>query len=339
MDRAMDRDRATTLDKATLEKALRAASDTQGWLAALAAYFAAHPLHYGHGTDNAGDEAFWLIRHLQDWDDAAWARPPDPALVPRIVALAAARARERRPLAYLLGEAWFAGLAFEVDEHVLVPRSPLAELIERGFAPWCELAPGDRVLDIGTGSGCLAIAVAHYCAAVRVDATDNSREALALAARNVTRHGLADRVRLIEADLYPRDPDPSDGTRYRVIISNPPYVPDADIAQLPPEYRHEPLAALAGGPDGLDAVARLMEGAAEHLATDGVLIVEVGVAAKAFSAAWPTLPVIWLEFERGGEGVFVVGARDLAAWQKETSGATRRRRSESGVDAETQESD
>jgi ribosomal protein L3 glutamine methyltransferase len=327
VDQAVDRALA-------LERALRAAGDAEGWLAALAAYFAAQSLHYGHGTDNAEDEAFWLIRHLQDWDDAAWTRPPDPVLVPRIVALATARVRERRPLAYLLGEAWFAGLRFEVDEHVLVPRSPLAELIERGFAPWCELAPGDRVLDIGTGSGCLAIAVAHYCPAARVDATDNSPEALALAARNVARHGLADRVHLIEADLYP-----SDGARYRVIISNPPYVPDAHVATLPPEYRHEPLAALAGGPEGLDAVARLLAGAAAHLATDGVLIVEVGVAAKAFSAAWPTLPVVWLEFERGGEGVFVVGARDLAAWQRRSSGGMPARRSDSGADQGIQESD
>jgi ribosomal protein L3 glutamine methyltransferase len=273
---------------------------------ALARYFEAHDLCFGHGTDNAADEAFWLLRHLQHWDDAAWQAPPDPALTAELVALAERRVAERMPLAYLLGEAWFAGLPFHVDQRVLIPRSPIAELIERCFAPWCALEAGDRVLDIGTGSGCLAIAAAHHCPGIRVDATDVEAQALELAAANAARHGVADRVAFLKADLFP-----SAGSRYRVIMSNPPYVPAGEIDQLPPEYRHEPVAALVGGPTGLEPAAELLDRAPDHLTPDGVLIVEVGSGADALTQAYPDLPLIWIELERGGEGVFVVAADEL----------------------------
>jgi ribosomal protein L3 glutamine methyltransferase len=289
-----------------LELGLRSARDCDEWIAALADFFDSRGLVFGHGTDNASDEAFWLLRHLQGWREVDSAVPPTFELTQRALAIAERRAAERKPLAYLLNEAWFAGLQFYVDERVLVPRSPLAEVVERSFEPWCTLESGDRVLDIGTGSGCIAIATAHYCPDVVVHATDLSAAALAVAARNVERHGLADRVRLFEADLFP----PVD-ERYRVIVSNPPYVPEREVAALPPEYRHEPVVGLASGADGFDAAERILRGAGDRLAPGGVLFLELGAGADAFAAAHPKLPLIALEFERGGDGVLATTAAEL----------------------------
>jgi ribosomal protein L3 glutamine methyltransferase len=289
-----------------LERRLYGAPSCEGAIAVLAEFFTSHELVFGHGTDNASDEAFWLLRHLQEWRDVDWSAPPPQAILSAAVALAVRRVQERKPLAYLLGETWFADLRFNVDERVLVPRSPLAETIERGFAPWCALRPGDRVLDIGTGSGCLAIAAAHYAPGALVDATDVSAEALAVAASNVARHGVDERVRLYQADLFPPTSE-----HYRVIMSNPPYVSDAEMVALPPEYRAEPALGLAGGPKGFEPAERVLRGARERLTPDGCLFVEVGAGADAFAAAYPRLPLIWLEFERGGDGVFVLSAAEI----------------------------
>jgi ribosomal protein L3 glutamine methyltransferase len=289
-----------------LERQLRAARDCNAWVSALADFFTAHDVHFGHGTDNAADEAFWLLRHLQNWRDVDFRVAPAGEILPRALAIAARRVDERRPLAYLINEAWFAGLKFFVDERVLVPRSPLAEVLEREFAPWSALKDGDRVLDIGTGSGCIAIAAARYCQGVRVDATDISAAALAVAARNVEQHGLATRVELYEADLFP----PGE-RRYRVIVANPPYVPEDEVAWLPVEYRHEPALALASGPTGFAAAERIVSGALERLTPDGVLFLELGAGADAFAAAHPRLPLIALEFERGGDGVLVTTASEI----------------------------
>jgi len=297
---------STKQTAANLEAHLQSARSCGEAIAALAQFFTAHDLVFGHGTDNASDEAFWLLRHLQEWRDVDWSAPPPPAVVSAALDLAVRRVAERKPLAYVLGEAWFAGMRFTVDERVLVPRSPLAETIERRFAPWCALRPGDRVLDIGTGSGCLAIAAAHYSPGTLVDATDVSADALAVAELNVARHAVESRVRLYEADLFPPT-----RTRYRVIMSNPPYVADSAMAVLPPEYRSEPAIALAGGPNGFEPAERVLRGAGERLTPDGCLFVEVGAGAEAFAAAYPGLPLVWLEFERGGDGVFVLGAAEI----------------------------
>ena len=289
-----------------LELGLRSARDCDEWIAALADFFASRGLAFGHGTDNASDEAFWLLRHLQGWREVDSAAAPSLELTQRALAIAERRVAARKPLAYLLNEAWFAGLPFYVDERVLVPRSPLAEVIERSFEPWCALRRGDRVLDIGTGSGCIAIAAAHYSADIEVHATDISVAALEVAARNVEQHGLEGRVRLFEADLYPLLAE-----RYRVIVSNPPYVPEGEVAELPPEYRHEPVIGLASGANGFDAAERILRGARDRLTPDGVLFLELGAGADSFAASHPKLPLIALEFERGGDGVLVTTAAEI----------------------------
>ncbi len=292
-----------------LERALSRAGTGEAWVALIAEYFDRHELDFGHGTDNASDAAYWLIRSRQGWDNAAWELAPDPALIPGLSKVVERRVTERMPLAYLLGEAWFAGLRLVVDERVLIPRSPLAEIIGRGFEPWCRLRDGDRILDLGTGSGCLAVAAAHYCPGVVVDAVDVSEGAVEVARTNVAANDLADRVRVIQSDLFAA----VEG-QYRVIVANPPYVPEARLDELPREYSHEPEVALAGGPDGLSLVAEILAQAPRYLVPDGLLIMEVGEAQGAFATEYARLPVTWLEFEHGGHGVFVLTRDELTGY-------------------------
>ena len=273
-------------------------------------------LFFGHGTDNALDEACWMASSVfglpPDFGDSAISRFATPEEMRRFETLLGDRIQTRQPLAYLLGQAWFAGLPFTVNEHVLVPRSPLAELILGGFAPWVEPQRLRRVVDVGTGSGCLAIATAHYWPQVTVDAVDISPEALALAQRNAERHAVADRVDVIRSDLL----DALDGRRYDVILANPPYVPTASMAELPTEYRWEPALGLEAGKDGLDLVRRLVDSASDHLEDNGVMIVEVGEAAEALEQLLlgRGIEFTWLEFECGGDGVALI-ERDALSHQ------------------------
>jgi len=294
------------MDERSLLATLQSSGDNEIWVEAIARWFDEHELHFGHGTDNAADEAWWLLRHLQQWDDALWQSPADPALAVEAVRLAVSRTRSRKPLAYLIGEAWFCGTRFCVNEHVLVPRSPIAEIIERRFEPWVRVAPGDRLLDIGTGSGCIAIAAALACPDVLVDATDTSHAALDVAARNVEMHDVGGRVCLHRADLFPRERQ-----AYRVIMSNPPYVPEAQYAQLPAEYLHEPRLGLVGGATGLEPAWAILRGAAERLTEDGIVVLEVGNEAGQLEASVPGLALVWVELEHGGEGVCVVHGETL----------------------------
>ena len=231
----------------------------------------------------------------------------------RIRELVARRISSREPVAYLLKKAWFAGLPFYVDERVLVPRSPIAELIRDRFSPWIKPDEPTRILDLGTGSGCIAIACAAAFPDATVDATDIDPGALEVARINCEKHDVASRVNLIEADLF----STLQGSKYDVIISNPPYVPDEEMQALPAEYRHEPSLALAAGAAGLDMVARILSEAHGHLRPHGILVVEVGNARAALEEKYPRIPFTWLEFEHGGEGVFVMFNMDVQDIQDE----------------------
>ena len=268
-------------------------------------------MFFGHGTDNARDEAASLVLHalrLAPLRTAALdRRRVGRQALRRVRELLSRRIRERIPAAYLTGISWFAGLAMKVDARVLIPRSPLAELIERRFAPWIDAARVRRVLDIGTGSGCIAIACAKYLPAARIDAVDISEAALEVARLNVRRHGLTRRVRLVKSDHFS-----ALGRRtYDIIVANPPYVGSAELESLPAEYRHEPRVALAGGRAGLDSVRVILRKAARHLRSRGLLIVEVGNTEPAVRRQWRELPFVWLQFARGGGGVFVLTRQQL----------------------------
>ncbi|MFW6380215.1 MAG: 50S ribosomal protein L3 N(5)-glutamine methyltransferase [Halorhodospira sp.] len=269
-------------------------------------------LVFGHGTDNAIDEAAALALHAlhlpADLPDPYWGARLTRGERAAVMARVRRRIEERLPLPYITHETYFAGLPFYVDQRVLVPRSPLAELIEAGFRPWLDPERVERVLEIGTGSGCIAVACAYAFPYARVDATDVDLDALDVAAINVHRHDLEDRVALVEADVYEGLPQQR---RYQLIVTNPPYVDASAMAALPAEYRHEPRRALAAGEDGLTVVRRILHGAGKRLAEDGILVVEVGDAEDAVAEAFGELPLTWLELERGGYGVFLLTGEQL----------------------------
>jgi ribosomal protein L3 glutamine methyltransferase len=267
-------------------------------------------LYYGHGTTNAWDEAVALVL-----DSLALPSDVDKSLLngrlttsekQRLCRVLDGRINRRQPLAYLTNRIQFAGIEFYIDERALIPRSPIAELIEQQFSPWLAQPPM-KVLDMCTGGGCIALATAIYHPEAMVDGVDISHDALAVARLNMERLELDNQVRFIESDLYQAIP----GETYDLIVTNPPYVDAQDMATIPEEYRHEPEMALASGEDGLDCARQILAGAAQHLNEGGVLIMEVGNSAPALEAAFPTVSFIWLEFERGGGGVCLLERAEL----------------------------
>lgn len=268
-------------------------------------------LWFGHGTDNAVDDALALVLHALHLPHQLPRELFQARLLTEekeaIITLFQRRIDERIPTAYLTGESWFAGLPFYVDRRVLIPRSPIAELIEKSFEPWINSTRVSHILDLCTGSGCIAVACARVFPDAKVDAVDVSAAALEVAQRNVARHHMDSAVKLIESDLFTQ----LGGRSYDVIVSNPPYVGTEELASLPPEYQHEPVLGLSAGPQGLDLVVRILHEAARYLRPDGIVIVEVGNSADALIARFPSVPFTWVEFERGGEGVFVLKRREI----------------------------
>lgn len=277
--------------------------------------FTASDLFFGHGAGNALDEAAYLVLGALDLPfDLGREQLNGEVSAPdreRVRQLVEERISSRKPAAYLLNKAWFAGLPFYVDERVLVPRSPIAELVRDRFLPWIDPAQVTRILDLGTGSGCIAVACALAFPAAIVDATDISPDALEVARINCERHGLAQRINLVESDLFSALGD----SRYDIIASNPPYVTDGDMAALPAEYRYEPSLALAAGAAGLDVADGILIDARRYLTPHGILVVEVGSGRAALEAKYPGTPFIWPELERGGEGVFVLSDMDVQDMQ------------------------
>jgi ribosomal protein L3 glutamine methyltransferase len=271
-------------------------------------------LFFGHGSDNAYDEALVLLSHALSIPIDSPADMLDARLTgaekDEVIALFKRRVEERLPAAYLTKEAWFAGLSFYVDERVLVPRSPIAELIEKGFEPWLGGIQLPRILDLCTGSGCIGIACAYAFEEAIVDLADISQDACNVAAINIARHELNHRVNVLQSDVF----SGLVGERYQLIVSNPPYVDEEDLADMPEEYRREPVLGLTAGRDGLSITRRILLEAANFLSDDGLLVVEVGNSCVALDEAFPDVPFTWLEFERGGHGVFVMSKSQLVEY-------------------------
>jgi ribosomal protein L3 glutamine methyltransferase len=268
-------------------------------------------LFYGHGLHNAYDEAVYAAQfcaNLPIMDEPDWDAPYPAEAQARLDALIAERCATKKPLAYLTHEAYLYGYKFYVDERVIVPRSFLAELILDQFAPWIVPDEVTDVLELCTGSGCLAIMAADAFAEAQVDAVDISVDALAVARRNVADYGLNERVHLIESDLYQAIPA---GKQYDLIFSNPPYVNSISMACLPDEYRAEPNIALAGGDDGMDLVRIIVRDAGRYLKPNGILVVEIGNEYGFAVQAFKDLPLTWLDVSGSDDGVFLLTAADL----------------------------
>lgn len=279
------------------------------WVRFAASAMDAHQVFFGHGFESAWDESVFLCLRALDLDWDAPAEVLSATLLPRerrmLWSLIARRCLERMPTAYLLEEAWFCGEPFRVTPDVLIPRSPIAELIEARFAPWLQ-KPGN-ILDLCTGSGCIGIAMARAFPDASVDLTDLSGAAVSIAVDNVDQKDLGYQVRVFQGDLFAAL---EDGT-YDLIVANPPYVDEDDLDTMPAEFHHEPRLGLAAGPDGLELVHRILREAADYLSDDGWLVCEVGNSYGALMTAYPDMNLVWPEFDRGGHGVFLVSASEL----------------------------
>ena len=285
----------TNTDPVTVEQIL-----TEGQL-----LFETSDLYFGHGTDNAWDEAVFLVFYALDLPPDADRSVLNQQLTDiqckAIHQLFEQRIRDRIPAAYLTGRAWFCGLPFAVDKRVIIPRSPIAELIMSGFHPWCSTEP-QRLLDLCTGSGCIGIACAYAFENAEVVLSDICADALQVAQQNIQQHDLAARVSAVQSDLFENLAD----QKFDLIVSNPPYVDADDYASMPDEYFHEPELALASGNDGLDFTRRLLREAHDYLTEHGVLIVEVGNSGEALDRLFTSVPFLWLEFSEGDGGVFLL---------------------------------
>ena len=274
----------------------------------LVADFEAAELEYGHGTDNPWDEAVALSLGVLEWPDDVENLTRDVPLqnCKQIQRLAQRRIDERIPMPLLLGRTRFAGHEFVVSADVMIPRSPFAELIRHGFSPWVQTPP-TRILDLCAGGGCIGISCALYWPSAQVVLSELDALACELARTNIERHGLEHRVGLVHGDLFEQV-----AGRFDLIVANPPYVPSLDTAARVAEFRHEPAAAFDGGADGMDLVARIMQQATAHLTAQGNLFVEVGQYQPELAARYPSVPFVWPDFAEGGEGVFLLAAKQLA---------------------------
>lgn len=268
-------------------------------------------LTYGHGLSSPLDEAAYLVLrtlHLPvDTPNAYWSSVLTKSEKQNVLSVLNRRINEKIPAAYITQEGWFAGLQFYIDERVLVPRSPIAELVENQFSPWIEADDVKAVLDLCTGSGCIGIACAYAFPYARIDLSDVSDDAIQIAKINIEQHDTGQRVTAIHSDLF----DALKGKKYDLIVSNPPYVDQEDMQALSPEFHHEPELGLSSGTDGLVITNRILKEAVKHLTENGILVVEVGNSQYALMELYPDIPFQWIDFERGGDGVFVISRQEL----------------------------
>ncbi len=287
-----------------------------GWIDWTEQQFSDAELFYGHGTSDSVSETVYLLAYALKTDFDLSGFEGDTLLSDEqnqnIYSLLQLRIDKKIPAAYLVNEAWFCGLPFYVDEKVLVPRSPIAELIESEFQPWIKRSNIHSILEIGTGSGCIALSCAYYLQDVQVDAVDIDNHAIEIALKNREKLKLEERVNIIKSDVFAQLAD----KKYDIIVSNPPYVSAEEYNNLPDEYKHEPEIGLKSGDDGLDCVRIILNEAADHLDDDGVLIVEVGNSQTILEKTFPDVPFMWLDFEYGGSGVFLLDKNQLVNYFK-----------------------